>query len=206
MKATLWTSALAFCTLSAFAAGPQTATQQQNTTTDTAATAATATPAQQQTTTQAAPAQASSQDSPLVAAAKRTGRLGKTPGNVITNDTLLKSGGHFTTTKSQDPLPTKSSTAGAAAAANGAASASNAPLTTNNAPKAGEAKKADDSKAKTAKQATAVKRAAAAYEGDSVESPTDDPATQEGVMASGGGGATKPGEAPKPAAPRPPSE
>ena len=44
------------------------------------------------------PAQA---DSPLVAAAKRTGRLGKKPAFVITNDNLVTSGGHFTTTTSQ---------------------------------------------------------------------------------------------------------
>lgn len=39
-------------------------------------------------------------DSPLVAAAKRTGRLGKKPAFVITNDNLVTSGGHFTTTSS----------------------------------------------------------------------------------------------------------
>jgi len=39
-------------------------------------------------------------DSPLVAAAKRTGRLGKKPAFVITNDNLVTTGGHFTTTAS----------------------------------------------------------------------------------------------------------
>jgi len=45
-------------------------------------------------------------DSPLVAAAKRANRLGKKPAMVITNDTLLTSGGHFTTTQKQEPIST----------------------------------------------------------------------------------------------------
>lgn len=42
-------------------------------------------------------------ESPLVAAARRANRLGKKPANVITNDTLVKSGtaGHVTTTLNQ---------------------------------------------------------------------------------------------------------
>ena len=46
------------------------------------------------------------QDSPLVAAAKRANRKGKKPTNVITNETLKKSGGsaHVTTTTKQAPL------------------------------------------------------------------------------------------------------
>lgn len=43
-------------------------------------------------------------DSPLVAAAKRTHRLGKKPTNVITNENLVTSGGHFTTTTQQAPI------------------------------------------------------------------------------------------------------
>jgi hypothetical protein len=37
-------------------------------------------------------------DSPLVRAAKATNRLGKKPTQVITNETLVREGGHFTTT------------------------------------------------------------------------------------------------------------
>lgn len=46
------------------------------------------------------------QDSPLVAAAKRANRKGKKPTNVITNETLKKSGGsaHVTTAEKQAPL------------------------------------------------------------------------------------------------------
>jgi len=43
-------------------------------------------------------------DSPLVAAAKRSGRLGKKPAFVITNENLVTTGGHITTTSSQDNL------------------------------------------------------------------------------------------------------
>ena len=46
-------------------------------------------------------------DSPLVRAAKATNRLGKKPSQVITNDTLVRTGGHFTTTtpEAQAALP-----------------------------------------------------------------------------------------------------
>src|SRR6476620_10021487 len=46
-------------------------------------------------------------DSPLVRAAKASGRLNKKPTQVITNETLVREGGHFTTTtaESQTPLP-----------------------------------------------------------------------------------------------------
>jgi hypothetical protein len=48
-------------------------------------------------------------DSPLVAAAKSTNRLNKKPGQVITNETLVHVGGHFTTTtaEAQTALPTQ---------------------------------------------------------------------------------------------------
>jgi hypothetical protein len=46
----------------------------------------------------ALPLLAQTEDSPLVRAAKATGRLNKKPGVVITNDTLLLSGGHLATT------------------------------------------------------------------------------------------------------------
>ena len=55
-------------------------------------------------TTTAAPATAPApQDSPLVAAAKRMNRLGKKPTNVITNETLTKSGGTAHVTTSATP-------------------------------------------------------------------------------------------------------
>ena len=43
-------------------------------------------------------------ESPLVAAARRANRLGKKPTNVITNDTLVRSGVHVTTTEKMTPM------------------------------------------------------------------------------------------------------
>jgi hypothetical protein len=45
-------------------------------------------------------------ESPLVAAARRANRLGKKPAYVITNENLVTSGGHFTTTEQQIPFVT----------------------------------------------------------------------------------------------------
>ena len=57
--------------------------------------------------TTTAAAQPASADSPLVAASKKSNRKGKTPKNVITNETLKKStSAHITTTTVQRPLPT----------------------------------------------------------------------------------------------------
>ena len=195
MKATLLTSAIALCALTAFAADQQTTAAQQQQTA----------PAEKQAATQAvqqqisAPVQAG--DSPLVAAAKRTGRLGKKPTSVITNDTLLKSGGHFTTTKSQEALPE------AKTASSAAAETASKPISTEDKPaqatNAAPAKKAEPAKEKHKKE-TAVRHAVADYEGATVEPVNDDPATQEGVIRDGV--APKPAEPAKPAAPRPPSE
>ncbi len=60
------------------------------------------------TTTLSAPMSQEQTDSPLVRAAKATGRLGKKPGFVITNETLLKVGAHFAIASqtTQPPLTT----------------------------------------------------------------------------------------------------
>ena len=125
-------------------------------------------------------------DSPLVAAAKRTGRLGKKPTAVITNETLMKSGGHFTTTVSQDPVPTAKVSVAVAV---------------NPTPQyRPETKKAD--KAKASKDA-AANHALADYEGASTENVIDDPAAQEGAIRAAAGSnmtATAPTTAPAPAA------
>src|SRR5205823_5594045 len=107
-------------------------------------------------------------DSPLVAAAKRTGRLGKKPSNVITNDTLVKTGGHFTTTKSQEPIQTEKKEE---------APANNNTINVNGGAKAApaaEAKKKDDKDSKDKKAAAeakdkALRRAVADYVGESIE-------------------------------------
>lgn len=192
MKATLLTSALAICAITAVAADTQPQAPPPEPTH----------PVSQQTLS--APAKNQQQDSPLVAAAKRAGRLGKKPTSVITNDTLLKTGGHFTTTQSQEPLPSTKTT--------GQAGASDAPITTNNAPAPATApavdtakKTADEKAAKTAK--AAARRAGADAYGESIENVSEDPAAQEGAMRQttpGPAAAPKPVSAPAP--PRPPSE
>jgi len=58
---------------------------------------------------------AGSGDSPLVRAAKSTNRLNKKPGQVITNETLIHAGGHFTTTTAQAQLSTTPAAAATAA-------------------------------------------------------------------------------------------
>src|SRR5579862_6793781 len=52
----------------------------------------------------ALPLLAQTEDSPLVRAAKATGRLSKKPKIVITNDTLVLSGGHLATTDATTPF------------------------------------------------------------------------------------------------------
>jgi hypothetical protein len=88
MKPIAISSCLALAALSLYAADPQAAnTQPQHTGTVLSST---------QTT--------GIGDSPLVRAAKSTNRLNKKPGQVITNETLVHSGGHFTTAAVQPPL------------------------------------------------------------------------------------------------------
>jgi hypothetical protein len=93
MKLIAISSCLALAALSLYAADPQ---------------ATTATP--QHTETLLSSKQAAGiGDSPLVRAAKATNRLNKKPGQVITNETLVRAGGHFTTTtaaaQAQLPAP-----------------------------------------------------------------------------------------------------
>jgi hypothetical protein len=88
MKPIAISSCLAFAALSLYAADPQ---------------ATNAAPAHAETllsTTRTA----GIGDSPLVRAAKATNRLNKKPGQVITNETLVHAGGHFTTTAAQAQL------------------------------------------------------------------------------------------------------
>ena len=108
------------------------------------------------------------QDSPLVAAAKRANRLGKKPTNVITNETVKKSGntGHVTTTTNpQGNLPAP------------------LPKEDTHAPKVTEAKKAEapaDAKKKAEERQAKL---AAAAEVDEEEYPDDvDPAQAEKAL------------------------
>jgi hypothetical protein len=88
-------SYLAFAALSLYAADPQA-------TKDNAPT-----PTLKHIQTQISPQVTVMGDSPLVRAAKSTNRFGKRTSQVITNETLVREGGHFTTTtaEAQATLP-----------------------------------------------------------------------------------------------------
>ena len=95
MKPLAISSCLALAALSLYAADPQTTKA--------------APPTAHVETLLSSPHTAGASDSPLVRAAKSTGRLNKKPGQVITNETLVHVGGHFTTTtaEAQSPLPSQ---------------------------------------------------------------------------------------------------
>jgi hypothetical protein len=105
MKPIAISSCIALAAVSLFAANPQ-ATKKP---------AAEQPPAAHTQTLFSSPQQSSAGDSPLVRAAKSTGRLAKThPSQVITNDTLVREGGHFTTSAMQvqpSPVPAQTSNA-----------------------------------------------------------------------------------------------
>jgi len=130
-------------------------------------------PAKTPSTTISAPAPATTEDSPLVRAAKATGRLNKKPTAVITNETLAKTDGHVTTTKYITQLPpapkadAKEDKAKLAAAA--------------------ELKKKQEAEAKAkkeeaAKKARAARNAAADVYEEEAEDRVIDPATQEHAL------------------------
>jgi hypothetical protein len=119
-------------------------------------------------TTLSAPPAAQAQDSPLVRAAKASGRLGKKSSIVITNDTLLKAGGHWTTTTVTTPLPPAPQPA--------AVNPNNAYIAAQQKKQAAEEKAKKDAEAK---KEQALRRAAADYNGESIEERTSDPAMQE---------------------------
>lgn len=123
-------------------------------------------------TTLSAVAPAKVEDSPLVAAAKRTGRLAKKPTNVITNETLVKSGGHITTAAFQAPLPPPPKV----------------PASLNQ-PNSNAERLKKEAQEKAKKEAVAKRaagrRAAADYNNDSIEPRFEDPAQQEQMMQQG---------------------
>jgi hypothetical protein len=90
MKPIAISSCLAFAALSLYAADPQAAN----------------TPPQHTGKVLSSAQTTGIGDSPLVRAAKSTNRLNKKPGQVITNETLVHVGGHFTTAAVQPALPT----------------------------------------------------------------------------------------------------
>lgn len=101
MKLIAISSYLAFAALSLYAANPQTAKETP-----------TPTPVKHLQTVLSQQA-ITVGDSPLVRAAKAAGHPGrKSSSPVITNETLVHEGGHFTTTSSQPPIPAGKSSPG----------------------------------------------------------------------------------------------
>jgi hypothetical protein len=157
-------SCLALAALSLYAADPQT-------------TNAPATTAHVETLL-SSPRATATNDSPLVRAAKATGRLTKKPGQVITNETLVHVGGHFTTTtaEAQTALP---------------AQPPSVPTMDQLAIQQQRARAETAAAAEAARKLTQQKRAAAGYaaaraEGDTAEGAyTDPPALETGTIQTG---------------------
>jgi hypothetical protein len=115
----------------------------------------------------------SADDSPLVRAAKAARRPGKKSSTVITNETLVRTGGHFTTTDTQQPLAAVRRSDGPSEAqmiADGRRKAIEATAA------AARNKKADEQK----KLATA--RSAQLMEGDTPEAILNDPPPSDGTI------------------------
>lgn len=113
-------------------------------------------------------------DSPLVRAAKSASRGKKKPAPVITNDSLLKSGGHITTAKSLPPIPRR---------------VDSPPEMTVDQARAAEKKNREIREAAAAKVKKAEEdrklqkeRNAAIYQGDDAEGMLEDPSLAEGRM------------------------
>ena len=121
-------------------------------------------------TTLSAPASQQQQDSPLVRAAKATGRLNKKAVNVITNETLSKTGGHFTSTTVKSQLP--------AAYPQPDPEQGKLDAALRQRREAAEKAKRDA----VLKKEQDLRRAAADYNGESIEERVDDPAMQEHQM------------------------
>jgi hypothetical protein len=161
MKPIVLSSCLAFAALSLYAADPQTSKDSPA-------------PPTLHVQTLLSVQTVGTGDSPLVRAAKATNRLGKKPSQVITNETLVREGGHFTTTtpEAQAQLPTAKPTgpspdqlAAEARRAKAQAIAADA-----------QARKDEE------KKRLAAARAAAIREGDTPEGLYTDPPALEGPM------------------------
>ena len=114
----------------------------------------------------AQPASTQGQDSVLVRAAKASGHATKKASVVITNENLVRSGVQFTTTTSNNPLPTVPQP-------NPVAEAAKIAIAQAEAKAKAEAASKDQQK---------VRRTAADYYGESIENRIDDPAMQEHIM------------------------
>lgn len=131
------------------------------------------------TTVLAQPAATQGDDSPLVRAAKATQKTKTKKGSiVITNDTLLKSGGHISVANqsTNPPLPPLPSTEKPPLSPGQQVDA------VNRAKAEADAAKVKKDKETPAQKEQKAKAAAADYYGESIEERVDDPAAQEHVM------------------------
>jgi hypothetical protein len=131
------------------------------------------------TTVLAQPPAEQSGDSPLVRAAKATQKTKTKKGSiVITNDTLLKSGGHIfvANPSTNPPLPPLPSTEKPPLSPGQQVDA------VNRAKAEADAAKGKKDKETPGQKEQKVKAAAADYYGESIEERVDDPAAQEHVM------------------------
>lgn len=121
------------------------------------------------TSTTLSPPPQAQEDSPMVRAAKASRRTTKKAGTVITNDTLTKTGGHFTTTTSTQALPVPFPP--------------KVDEKVKNAPADRVAREIQEKlKKEQAARAEALRRAAADYNGESIEETNTDPAAIEQTM------------------------
>jgi hypothetical protein len=164
MKPIAISSCLALAALSLYAGDPQTTTPALQ-------------PAHPETLL-SAPRTAGIADSPLVRAAKATNRLNKKPGQVITNETLVRTGGHFTTTtaEAQTQLPNHLS----------AAPTMDQLAIEQRRARAETTAAADQARKYAAQKKTAAGLAAARAEGDTAEGVyMDPPALETGTIQTG---------------------
>lgn len=105
-------------------------------------------------------------ESPLVAAARRANRLGKKPAYVITNENLVTTGGHFTTTDQQIPFVTPLYPPG------GPTAAAPSPTQQQQQQAAADAKKAQEKKAEEERQKV-MKQLQMQYEGETLNADQD---------------------------------
>jgi hypothetical protein len=162
MKPIVLSSYLAFAALSLFAADPQTSKDNPNP----------QPPLHVQTVLSAQPV--GNGDSPLVRAAKAANRLGKKPAQVITNETLVRDGGHFTTATTDAQALSFVHTPTGPSEEQMALEARRA--------KAENAAAAELAKKNEAAKRLAAARAAALAEGDTPEGLYVDPPALEGPM------------------------
>jgi hypothetical protein len=122
-----------------------------------------------------APATGNIGDSPLVRAAKASRRTGIKSATVITNDTLVRTGGHFTTTSSQQPVPV-------VRPANGYAQVEEKWLTERRRVAAESAAAAEAARKTAVQKQLAIERAEQLMDGDTAEAILNDPPPLEGPI------------------------